>query len=166
MKSPFIVFLIILISSTETFGQAKQSDVICSTGDSYMDPAFSVDWTIGESYMEVFGYKSTMLSQGFQQPGRMLSNTDEKTGISGKVLCYPNPATNSLIIDFNSFDETACLIEMYDLKGKLLFRERVINIPIEFTYKIALESYGPGLYLIKLTVKNEHIVNLISKINP
>ncbi|MBK8808393.1 MAG: T9SS type A sorting domain-containing protein, partial [Bacteroidales bacterium] len=73
---------------------------------------------------------------------------EEQNKLSG-VLIYPNPATDKIYISTNEFDSKA--ITLLSVSGHELLRYR-LN-PGE--QEISLNDIAPGLYFIKITIKNE-----------
>jgi len=71
---------------------------------------------------------------------------EDKHNFSTQI--YPNPSFNFTWINAN---EIIHEIEIYDLKGNLVFMEKAIN---DFTYQINLSEFALGSYIIGIKNKN------------
>lgn len=62
-----------------------------------------------------------------------------------KIRLYPNPANNSVVIDFfSNFEEWE--INVFDIQGRLL----VSKIPTDGTYSLNIDNYPSGIYIFNL----------------
>ncbi|MCB9260766.1 MAG: T9SS type A sorting domain-containing protein [Flavobacteriales bacterium] len=66
-----------------------------------------------------------------------------------RVKMYPNPASNQVHFDFNG--EKISTIRMFDLQGKLIVEESVLNN----NHTLYLNSINDGLYLLELSGDNK-----------
>ncbi len=64
----------------------------------------------------------------------------------GKLLIYPNPAQNEILIETT---EHVSSISIYHMSGKLL-QQNNINQPLNIPYKINTKHFSPGLYMLKV----------------
>lgn len=80
-------------------------------------------------------------------PITIVDNTGVTETLSqSNVLLYPNPVTNSLNINFNSYKNEVIQLEIIDVTGKVVKRERL-------TYQnntIQTEDLEQGVYFVKL----------------
>ena len=67
-KICFIVLVLILIQSLNTFSQSIERKVIASGGINYQSATLNVSSTIGETFITTIGNSGLLLTQGFQQP--------------------------------------------------------------------------------------------------
>jgi Secretion system C-terminal sorting domain len=76
-----------------------------------------------------------------------------------KVIVYPNPANNELIIQVLNQQESIQQIELRSVDGKLVYREENPTTP---TSKIITATYSPGVYLLRIV--NEKGENIFKRI--
>ncbi|MBK7096341.1 MAG: T9SS type A sorting domain-containing protein [Saprospiraceae bacterium] len=82
--------------------------------------------------------------------------SDETTNETGWTFS-PNPASNTLVINYNGKGEISGKISVYDTDGSL-----IIDFPARFTSRsdaeINVSSLESGIYLISLTDKNNNVI--------
>jgi hypothetical protein len=84
-------------------------------------------------------------------------NATLKTGLSSETIgddisIYPNPATNSIILDYTGYQVSdKCELWIYSIDGKLLLNN---NLKDKTTI-IDVDSYESGIYYIRIMSSNE-----------
>ena len=77
--------------------------------------------------------------------------------VKNNFSIYPTPATNSINISTN---ESIDLIEIYDVKGSLIFSQSYQKK----STSIDVNSFAKGVYAVKvLSIKNSYVQQLIIK---
>jgi lysophospholipase L1-like esterase len=61
------------------------------------------------------------------------------------VSVFPNPASTYIKIEIPVFSSTGCLLEIYNLPGKLVLRENITSIQSE----ISVKDFPDGMYVLK-----------------
>ncbi|HBS87313.1 MAG: hypothetical protein A2W91_03765 [Bacteroidetes bacterium GWF2_38_335] len=79
-------------------------------------------------------------------------NTTEET--SGNIIIYPNPADNRFTLELINVNIADKLIEIYDAHGKMVYREKSMDVTEENKIEITLNCV-PGTYLVVIKGKNE-----------
>jgi len=70
-----------------------------------------------------------------------------------RILIYPNPATDYLIISLQSGDEEFQSIRILDLVGKELISA---DVPSGISYqRLNVSQFNPGLYIMQVEINNE-----------
>ena len=148
-----IILIYILLNSICIYCQTNLLQVITSSGD-YFKPdsiSFSLSWTLGECITENYISAGSILTQGFQQ-GHFLSVTiDEIKDKDLSIIVFPNPTTNFITIYIMSLTErnSDYLIELYDLQGKMLNKEKFK----QDKFQLDMFNYPAGIYLLKVMTK-------------
>jgi hypothetical protein len=85
-------------------------------------------------------------------PQNIASSINTKTNVF-----YPNPTRSEIMINHNC--ENNCIIEIYDLTGRLVFMENIVD------NVISVKSLTAGTYIFKLRegneIKNEELINVL-----
>jgi serine protease AprX len=89
----------------------------------------------------------------FNLANMLLHIKQTDSGITEKVLAFPNPFGNELYIVFKSPVDDPINVIMYDLTGKIMLKENYSGFPGRSYIKIDQELTGllKGVYLIKIT---------------
>lgn len=97
------------------------------------------------------------------QNGLILKNEDlvlstPEEELSDFVNVYPNPSSESLVIDFNSSLNSTFFIEIYNSTGQRIFR----NISNMVKQKINIKSFDSGEYTLKIiTEENRYSQKIV-----
>ena len=81
----------------------------------------------------------------------------EEPQVLESVKIYPNPASNK--IHYDLINETAILIEIFDIQGK---RVKQINNPA-ITGEIDISEWNRGIYLLKIQTPNKTVTQVVVK---
>lgn len=84
----------------------------------------------------------------------------EEVTIFSNVSLYPNPVSESLIVDLSTLSQEDVTIEVYDLSGKLLITSDNKSGAI---VSLDMSSFAKGLYQVKLSTENAHTMKRVSK---
>jgi len=79
---------------------------------------------------------------------------------SGKMRVYPNPASSYLTIDFETIDYQTYTLELCNLQGKSIYRNKVM-INGNQQEIITLDSVTPGIYLLRIQSNDELTISKI-----
>jgi hypothetical protein len=73
--------------------------------------------------------------------------------VNQEVKLYPNPTSDNLNVEVNGYKESSLIIELYDLSGRLLQKERVI----EGVNSINVTNLDSGVYMARISQEDKHI---------
>lgn len=80
-----------------------------------------------------------------------IKHSDIKTSNHAKVMCYPNPTTGLIHVDFDGGQNTTLPeINIMDVSGKLVWQDSAYNNNI-----IDLNKLDSGIYFIKVTIEGK-----------
>ncbi|MCX6246314.1 MAG: T9SS type A sorting domain-containing protein [Bacteroidetes bacterium] len=85
-----------------------------------------------------------------------ISENNMETGIS----IYPNPAEDLLNIDIRG-GEKQIELHLLDVRGQIVYREPMENIPAGHEYKIDVSLYSRGIYFIEMISSKQVLIKKI-----
>lgn len=104
------------------------------------------------------GGSMNVLAMPFKLNGVVLGLDSNE--FSSKIVMYPNPLKNNLIIS-NPVFSTENLIEIFDMTGRTVFTS---NAKYETNFSIDVSNLNAGNYIVKLTTENGTAVKNFIKI--
>jgi hypothetical protein len=112
---------------------------------------------IGPDKISAGGDASLYLSQGrwgvwFATGERVLTNITEYSGLMAGASLYPNPASNSLTLDFSSKINGESQLQVFDGMGRSVYAEQLPVQKGENKHSFSIESLSAGLYFLRLQV--------------
>lgn len=139
--------------TTVAISQSASPELVSSSGDSFSNTSYQLDWSIGESLTATHNAGTYVITQGFQQSSYEITAIDDLSG-SGVVTVYPNPATDFITVDIGDpagFENPQGLV-LTDMNGKVLLLEKIVGSKQQLDFS----TYPAGIYF--LTVKQENQV--------
>ena len=140
-----------LIVSTFCFSQELSRNIFASQGDSALIEDWTLDWTLGESFVETVTTSDAMYTQGFQQPILTIERIDLES-ISKQSLdlvIYPNPVEAILHVHFRSEHNKKLHMSMYDVTGQLIQHSTTSETEDHTTVDVS--NLSTGVYLLKFS---------------
>lgn len=143
----FTLIIISLFCSTSL--QAQQAIVVL--GNDVIGNNGSVSYSIGQITYNIYKKDNASISEGIQQPYEISEITIINEIQKNTISIYPNPTTDELILNLYDFDLNNIAYYLYDLNGKLLLNNKIIN----YETKISMIAFIPAIYILKI-VQNNH----------
>lgn len=147
-KKLFYIFLLVLSLT----GKAQNiSHVISSAGGYDKNQSLSLDWVLGESFIETVTSNDQMLTQGFLQPlivKKLPMNL--LATVSFNSIVAPNPFLSQLNLKILTPVHQKLALMLYDSKGQVLITRSIHPDQIAETFD--LSNYANGTYILQ--VKN------------
>jgi hypothetical protein len=139
-----------LILAQMGVGQVEiQNQVIATSGNEYANASISMEYTLGEVFTETLDGASEQCTQGFHQPVKSdPASILEESLIS--ITCFPNPFSE--YIELLNLGNDKYVISIYDVSGKLVFEEAIINT----APSIRTTFLAPGNYHLLLSSESGH----------
>jgi len=159
MKFLFLLLGLILLSSS-LFSQSISSDVISNSGDNFVGVNASLNWTLGESVIDVLTSENYIHTQGFHQT-YLLSTGISDDLFKSSISVYPNPVKDFAYIKIKG-DVENVTIELYDPWGRKLHSEAIKHMEI---FKLNMKPYAAGEYLLKVISDNKATFGIIKLSN-
>lgn len=136
--------------------QTPWRDVWAASGDFFfVQNQGSLSWTIGEDITETFGTSSPILTQGFQQSDDSTANIPE-SGFENQIIVYPNPGNDQINILFNTGDVSEVIIQLFDVTGRLILREKTSTLVSPYT--ININSVSSTFYYLIISKPDDKIL--------
>lgn len=110
-----------------------------------------LDFTIGQIDFETLAQNNFILTQGFQQPNIIITNTSVDEKQIKNISVYPNPFNDVITLE-TSETHNNLIFELINLKGqKVLKGELLAN---EKTTTINSSDLNSGVYFLNIIDKN------------
>ncbi|MGQ9620460.1 MAG: T9SS type A sorting domain-containing protein [Bacteroidales bacterium] len=149
MKQLFLLIISVFFAVTATC-QVKQ-EVIASAGgyNKSADNTISISWTLGETLVPTYISQdgSLILTHGFQQK-LIITGIDENLEVPVTVTVYPNPASESVNIKFESMVDRLVRVQITDAEGRIVKTDRIEVSVLQKT--INLQDLPSGVYFMRL----------------
>ena len=147
MQKRFTFFIALLLPCFIVQSQNINQEVIATQGNYDVGNSMTLEWTLGESFVETLNDKSIIYTQGFHQPLlKSLTNITDESFISS--LVYPNPTKNSLQIILSNYDDDIFYIKMSDIHGRLI-EEQTSHLKTS-SLKVDVSNLPSGIYLLQI----------------
>lgn len=133
-------------------GQEVERSVMASAGKQDIATRMTLDWTLGESFIESNVSNSFLYTEGFHQPQLLEGIVKEDILAQDlRLEIYPNPVDDLLSISSSSIKDFKLLITIHDMSGKNLMEAHTIKS----TGKVELDmsSLVSGMYIV--SIRNE-----------
>lgn len=147
------ILLALLLSSALSI-QAQET--VLTAGGNAAGSGGSFSFTIGQLFYTTNELSIGSFSQGVQQAFEIqtLSNP-ELTTFQLTAVTYPNPTTDYVVLKIIDTAFENIQYTLFDLKGKTIVSKKVTTSTTEITMK----NFSIGMYLLKLTKKNQTLKN-------
>ena len=151
MDKNFLLIIPFFIVSVFSFSQDISLNVIAAQGDFDQIENMTLEWTLGESFTETVVANNSMFSQGFQQSFLTTSRLDTETQVKNpfSIVLFPNPVDALLHVYINSNERSNLIISLYDVTGKFIKQETVLETDNDVTLDVS--ELTSGIYLLKFT---------------
>jgi hypothetical protein len=153
-----VIFVVLSVCTIYLSAQ----EVVASSGSSGTITGYKVDWTLGEPVIETFTGSANILTQGMHQTNLLVTGLQELTIPGLEVRVYPNPVSNTLMIEVIQTGDDLFRYELFDFTGRKLVLKKM-NSNIE---EIDMSSYVSGIYLLHIsdpTLKHVKICKIIKQ---
>ncbi len=145
MKRLLILVLLFQAAWTSNI-QAQLLQVIASSGGICQEDEINMTWTLGETVIATLSAADNILTQGFQQPGIVVTAVKSLEGLPYTVEAYPNPTDDLLLIQLKNAEVQYFKYLFYDMNGKVLEQKK----PESNITAINMKNYPAGLYLLRV----------------
>jgi hypothetical protein len=154
-----IIAVLLVCGGQACIGQVVAPEVVASAGDMYSNPQGSLSWTMGEPITTTENASNYFLTQGFQQPTKIVVaavSGPSNSQSNSVVNVYPNPVTSSSI-NIQWGDSRQLQIQLLDLSGRVILNKVISSSENQ----LDLNELSNGMYLLKVyDMQNELIKSL------
>lgn len=150
-----------IFSFMEIFAQSLSPELISSSGDSFSNATYQLDWSVGEVLTTTHVSGNIIITQGFHQNNYVITTVESfETQID--MIIYPNPTTNFINLQIENELYEKMQYQLTDITGKILQIRQIVNM----TEQIDFSIYSNGIYLLSVFQNNQIIKSFkIQKIN-
>jgi len=134
-------------------GQSQLQQVIATSGGSGQSGELAVEWTLGEPVIATLSNETTILSQGFHQPGLVITAIKMPVEIPYTLEAYPNPACDRLLIKLENEETADYQYGLYDMNGRLL-EEKELQGDVT---TVDMNHYPFGIYLLRISLSGKEV---------
>jgi len=150
MKRGQLVIIVSFFISIYSFSQTTPLKIISSQGGFDIADKITLEWTLGEPFVETIINNKTILTQGFQQsfalsPANGISSHSENS-FNSEVS--PNPVRYLLNIHANTTKYTTLLLILYEMNGRII-KKTVFDSSMSKT-SMDVKDLSSGLYLLQI----------------
>ncbi|MCP4178690.1 MAG: T9SS type A sorting domain-containing protein [bacterium] len=140
------LFTIAFILTTHLVGQNTSSELISSSGESFKNTTYQLDWSVGDNITASHSLEDYVITQGFHQTNSVIAEEKQLPDIITDMSVYPNPTSDLLVLKTPLSENYLC--EITDIKGNYILKEKITE-PIK---EMHFNNYADGIYF--LTVKH------------
>ncbi|MBN2272954.1 MAG: T9SS type A sorting domain-containing protein [Bacteroidales bacterium] len=153
MKKPIFLYLLLLLFPLSVLAQEVTPEVIASSGDTYKTANNQISWTLGEVVIETYIAGSSVLTQGFQQPGIMVEVGYSDPVMQLQMNVYPVPATSYVTVEFQDTGESLS-VELYNMQGGRVHAQPVNSQRLQ----IDLNALPAAEYILKIVTADHKMI--------
>lgn len=139
-----------LLGTFSIFSQNLSQSIISSQGSFDSTTELSLEWTLGEIFVETITEGSSIFTQGFHQSSIDQISVEEEQNpqLSFNIKVYPNPVKSLLNLTING-DYTAPIhISLFDISGRYIKAFPLINNVTNKSYSV--DDLSSGIYILKI----------------
>ena len=127
-------------------------EIVPSTGGNATGTGGTSSFTVGQVFYTSNASSTGSVSQGVQQAFEIqtLSNPGLLT-VQLTAVTYPNPTTDYVVLKITDTALENLQYTLFDVNGKTIVSKKITTSITEITMK----NYSIGMYLLKLTKKNQ-----------
>ena len=158
MNIKLLTVIVASLAGSPGFGQSLPQEVINTTGGTYQQDHFSVDWSVGEMSLVNTMQSTDMmlnLTNGFMQTITDLSNiaivnTELK---KEDVRILPNPTRGMLEVDLITNQTGSVSMQLFDMLGQPLAKKEFYMYGFGQLQKFDMTFYRPGTYILNIKLQ-------------
>ena len=156
-----VLILLLLFSATTGFSQQLSHQVLVPAAGLATSGTINYSQSIGETAVEVISGSGFILTQGFQQPGMKV--TDSQPAGTG-IDVYPNPATDHINVKMFGSDAKKFRIEIINISGTIV-RSVTMNFITSYNIEqqIDISALTFGFYFVRIA-SDDAKINRVFKI--
>lgn len=149
-------FMVILsLMSCFTYAQEISRQVISSQGSYDSNQIMSLEWTLGDAFVETVSTKNRIFTQGFNQP--FLLRSEEVTEDKINLIVFPNPVNSSLNILVHPNYGDQIKMTLHDIHGRFIkeSNQQVKNLSL----KLDVSYLQSGIYILNIYNEDTTLVD-------
>ncbi|MEI7801489.1 MAG: T9SS type A sorting domain-containing protein [Bacteroidota bacterium] len=116
----FLTLLILIAFPFFSIAQSLSPTVIASYGKWSDNGGFTLSATSGEMMVQTFTSAANFLTQGFQQPEKLVDGIQQLNEDGLNISIFPNPTADLLTVNLEAENAEGYAAVMYDVLGRML----------------------------------------------
>lgn len=161
MKINTHLFFAFAIITTFCFAQKIPStiSVISAQGGIDKTEFISLEWSLGENFVETVSIEDKIFTQGFHQSYFIKASTLDINAIPEnlfKSVVYPNPVNYELNIQLSTSENSRFNISLYDITGRFIKQSSVNTKNSSITINVT--DLSSGMYILQISSINESLI--------
>lgn len=155
MKTRSTLLIILLIGfSVILNAQSVSPDVTNSTGGSWSDKYYRVDWSVGEMSLVTFYQNSNgMLENGFLHPGTGRPSNTNDFFANGEIMIFPNPVYTSTELNITLPQAGTITVRFTDVLGRILAVKQFDHNGAGRIERLDMRTFKNGFYFLHIELK-------------
>ena len=148
MKIRYIILATLLTFLCSVSGAQSISRSLTSvTGTTSAANGFYLSYSVGEAVnTSLFGNRH-FLTQGFQQPSLINTDSSSPDDQFDAVDVFPNPVEEELTVSFRIRILTTYFVDVFDMSGRLLMAKKYEKLTSQDKY-LDLSNFSKGMYFV------------------
>ena len=119
----------------------------------------TLEWTLGEPFVETVASNKNILTQGFHQSFSSNTSTLAINPIPEslfKSVVYPNPVNSLLNINLTTSEESKFKISLYEITGRFIKQSSVNTKNSSITINVT--DLSSGMYILQISNANGSLI--------
>lgn len=153
MKKRILLLLLCFGGGALSLAQTINQSVVASQGETSTTENWTLDWTLGETFVLTVPTVDGLLTEGVHQPIFRIGEVKFPTlfTLPSQVTVSPNPVSQTLFVDIEKEEDNRMRLELYDLNSNLISIQSIG--PAANSAQIDMSNLPAGLYLLRVFEK-------------
>jgi hypothetical protein len=151
MKTLALMASILIAISVRS--QSISSNTLNSSGNSYSQGYYNIDWSVGELSL-VNTMESTpqlIVTNGFLQPNLSATDQDQKHRFTAsEIRIMPNPTRGKIEVNVATAEQGTLYFFVYDARGRAIMNDKLLSAGIMVSKFIDLTAFPASTYLVRI----------------
>lgn len=150
----FSLIIAVLFLADYAISQTANPELVTSSGDSFSNTTYQLDWSIGEGITATHSSGAHILTQGFHQGRYEITSIDDFTDIGINITAFPNPTTDYVSVKLQKLsasEMSESILILTNLNGKVLLQDKITKTEKQLDFSV----FSPGIYFLTLKQENQ-----------
>lgn len=148
-----LALMALILTSISVRSQSVSTYTLNSTGNSYSQGYYNIDWSVGElalvTTMQQGG--EMIVTNGFLQPNLSYYDQDARRRFTvNEIRIMPNPTHGKVEVNISTAEKGNLYFFVYDASGKVLATDKMLSAGIMVSKFIDLTSFPSSSYLLRI----------------
>lgn len=155
------IILVLVVLNFSSYSQTISRDVICATGNTFVNQDMSVTYILGETVGDLFSsrFNTIFFTAGFAQPDVNLQEViAANTYLNHGFVVFPSPASSSPTVKLafrHTLPNGKYSISLISALGRLIETKEVYYTPASFAYQeFNVSKLANGVYFFRVLGEN------------